>query len=293
VDYYDLLRLCSTLQDITVLSDETLPLFEQLLSRYTSDLLPVSTEAFIVERRLSLHSTCFNLFYRYLNYLMDAGRYNDAIYTCRRLLETDSFDEQLQLTLMDALLRKGSVNDARLQHQHVTESYYRYLGTQPPDSIRDFYNRIASADKTLEESLNAICSDLRAGDRAVGAFICDYAIFRNMYSLLVRSMGRTELKVFVMLITLQGADGTLPDSLSLNSMMDRLQEILRMSLRRGDVVSRFSASKFALLLPMALRESAVIVMDRVKKNFYSEYGRSDIVLNYRISSIEQVDLQEE
>ena len=54
------------------------------------------------------------------------------------------------------------------------------------------------------------------------------------------------------------------------------------------MVSRFSASKFALLLPMAHMDSANLVMDRVKKAFYREFGRSDVVLSYKVNSVDKV-----
>ena len=63
---------------------------------------------------------------------------------------------------------------------------------------------------------------------------------------------------------------------------------MRTSLRKGDVVSQFSASQFALLLPMDSKESGALVMERIKKNFYKRYSRSNVILGYRISNLDQI-----
>ena len=257
-----------------------------MLKLYSGDLLADSNggEEWALPFQVSIHNECFDIFYRYVEKLMALERYDEAIYCCRRLLEIDNFDEKLQLILMDAMLKKGNVNEALMQHRHATELYYKYLGVQPPDSIRDFYTRIISADKNLEDSLGKICADLESSASTAGAFVCEYAIFKEIFSLQVRSIGRSDFEVYVMLVMLQRFDGSNIEAMKLNSMMDRLQEILRTSLRRGDVISRFSASKFALLLPMDHKDSGDIVMDRVKRVFYKEFGRSDVVLSYKIVS---------
>ena len=177
------------------------------------------------------------------------------------------------------------LNEALMQHKHATEIYYKYLGMQPTEAIQQFYKKIISADKSLDESLSYICDELKAASGNVGAFVCEYAIFKEIYNLQVRNLERTDRKVFVLLVMLRGIDGRPIEPIKLNNMMNGLQEIMRTSLRKGDVVSQFSASQFALLLPMDSKESGALVMERIKKNFYKRYSRSNVILGYRISNL--------
>ena len=105
----------------------------------------------------------------------------------------------------------------------------------------------------------------------------------------MRNLERMDLSVYVMLVMLRDVDGNAIEPLKLNNLMNSLQEIMRQSLRKGDVVSQFSASQFALLLPMDAKDSGSIVMERVKRAFYRQYPRSNVILSYRISDLDKVE----
>ena len=92
-----------------------------------------------------------------------------------------------------------------------------------------------------------------------------------------------------MLVMLRSVDNRPIEPIKLNDMMNGLQEIMRQSLRKGDVISQFSASQFALLLPMDAKESGALVMERIKKNFYKRYSRSNVILSYRVSNLDKLE----
>ncbi len=104
---------------------------------------------------------------------------------------------------------------------------------------------------------------------------------------MMRSVGRHDFKVFVLLIALMQPDGSEVEPLLLDQSMGTLQQVLRQTLRSGDVIARYSASRFSLLLNMKQADDGLIVMERVKKNFYRRVHRSDVVINYCVSCIEK------
>ncbi|MGL4284376.1 diguanylate cyclase domain-containing protein [Eubacterium aggregans] len=55
----------------------------------------------------------------------------------------------------------------------------------------------------------------------------------------------------------------------INDGMDALEEVLLGSLRSGDVISRYSGSQFIVRLPTCQYETAKIVMERIKTNYYN------------------------
>ena len=290
VDLYEIDQLKEKLMAKETLEEEDLPDCERLLSLYSGDLLPEAAgELWVQTPQVKLHNDCFSVMYRYVDKLNEMKNYEDSVYVCRRLLEIDNFDERLQLALMDTMLKRGNVNEALTQHKHATELYYKYLGMEPPESIKEFYRNIVTADRSMEESLRMICEELHQSADGVGAFVCEYSIFKEIYALEVRANGRTDFEVYIMLVMLQQPDGSAIEPMKLSTMMDRLQEILRTSLRRGDVISRFSPSKIALLLPMDHKNSGSIVMERVKRTFYREFTTSDCVVNYKISNAEGLE----
>ncbi len=290
VDLYEFQRAYALLMKSGEVQESELPLFEHAVGLYEGDLLHDGNgqESWASAYSIELHGKYLKLVYRYLEALERMERFEDVTYVCRKALEIDSFDEKLHIALMNAMLKLGSINEALMQHKHATEIYYKYLGMQPTEAIQQFYKKIISADKSLDESLSYICDELKAASGNVGAFVCEYAIFKEIYNLQVRNLERTDRKVFVLLVMLRGIDGRPIEPIKLNNMMNGLQEIMRTSLRKGDVVSQFSASQFALLLPMDSKESGALVMERIKKNFYKRYSRSNVILGYRISNLDQI-----
>lgn len=291
VDLYEFRRLSATLLPKKTLSPEDGPLYARVIQIYRGDLLADGSaqENWATAYHVELHEAYLKLVYRYVESLEREENFDEVTYVCRKALEVDAFDEQMHLALMNAMLKRGSINEALMQHKHATEIYYKYLGIQPTEAIQEFYKKIISADRSLDESLSFICDELKTGSKNVGAFVCEYAIFKEIFNLQVRNLERMDLSVYVMLVMLRDVDGNLIEPLKLNNLMNGLQEIMRQNLRKGDVVSQFSASQFALLLPMDAKESGAIVMERVKRAFYRQYPRSNVILSYRISDLDKVE----
>ena len=290
VDLYEFKRIQSVLAVKRTIEEEDMPLYEHAVTLFTGDLLSDGNgqESWASAQHIELHREYLKLVYRYLDELERLEKYDEITYVCRKALEIDSFDEKLHISLMNAMLKQGSINEALMQHRHATEIYYKYLGMQPTEGIQEFYKKIISADKSLDESLSFICDELKSTSKNVGAFMCEYAIFKEIYNLQVRNLERIDMKVYVMLVMLRSMDGKQTEPIKLNNMMNGLQEIMRVSLRKGDVVSQFSASQFALLLPMQAKENGTIVMERIKKGFYKRYSRSNVILSYRISNLDDL-----
>lgn len=290
VDLYEFKRIQSVLAVRRTIEEEDMPLYEHAVTLFTGDLLSDGNgqESWASAQHIELHREYLKLVYRYLDELERLEKYEEITYVCRKALEIDSFDEKLHISLMNAMLKQGSINEALMQHRHATEIYYKYLGMQPTEGIQEFYKKIISADKSLDESLSFICDELKSTSKNVGAFMCEYAIFKEIYNLQVRNLERVDMKVYVMLVMLRSMDGKQIEPIKLNNMMNGLQEIMRVSLRKGDVVSQFSASQFALLLPMQAKENGTIVMERIKKGFYKRYSRSNVILSYRISNLDDL-----
>ena len=75
------------------------------------------------------------------------------------------------------------------------------------------------------------------------------------------------------------------DSIKQDNIMNGLLEILRTNLRKGDTITHFSPTIFALLLPTVNYTTGNMVMERVRKLFYKKYANSNIPFNYRVGPL--------
>ena len=68
--------------------------------------------------------------------------------------------------------------------------------------------------------------------------------------------------------------------------MENLCELVRLSLRRGDVASRCSVSQFIILLPRANYENSCRVMERIVRQFGRQYPHSPALLRYSVQPLD-------
>ncbi len=286
VDVFEFEKLCLELKNAETLTPENRPLFEQVLSLYTGDLLPENDqESWVVARSVYLQNLYMNTVYQYLKLLKDREEYEQIIHVCRRALEINAFDEQLHLMLMEALVRTNRNHEALMQYKHATNLHFRYLGVKPPEGIQEFYKQIAQAGRVLDGDLDAIRADLRDYREARGAFVCEYAVFKEIYNLQLRSLERTSTTIFLALLMVSSVGQEDMNPLKLDDIMKQLLEVLRGSLRKGDIITHYTASQYALLLPLKSYDNGKLVMERVKSAFYRQHANSSVVLNYRLGLI--------
>ena len=294
IDMFEFEDLCNALKEVAPdapLDDDLRAKYAKVLDLYHGDLLPnLAEENWVVTRSVYLQNLYMDTVYRYLDSLQEAEDYDEIIRVCRRALEVNAFDERLHIKLMETLVRTNHNNEALMQYKHVTKLHFRYLGMKPPEGIQDFYKQIIKAGHVLDGDIDAIRRELSEFEEMSGAFVCEYAVFKEIYNLQVRNLDRAGQTMFLALLMATSLDGQNIDPLKLDDVMQKLLDVLRKTLRKGDTVTHYTASQYAILLPLKKYDDGKIVMERIKNLFYRQYPNSNIVLNYRIGPIRDKQL---
>lgn len=286
IDVFEFERISQELHDVRALTPSSRALFHQLMALYLGDLLPASSqENWVISRSVYLQNLYITAVYQFLDLFKAQEEYDEIICVCRLALEVNAFDERLHLMLMEALVKTNRNNEAFMQYKHATNLHFRYLGVKPPEGIQEFYKQIIQAGKVLDGDLDSIRNELIDGNVAKGAFVCEYAVFKEIYNLQVRSLERSNTTIFLGLVMVSSIDGQPIDPIKLDDVMTILQDVLRKGLRKGDTITHYTASQFALLLPVKSYDNGKMIIERIKRQFYKEYVNSSIVLNYRIGPI--------
>ena len=286
LDLSDFEELSKKLEGCTALTPETGAMFENVLALYNGDLLVGSDQDdWIISRSVRLHGQYIRIVYTYLDLLKAAGRHEETIQTCRFALEIDPFDERIHLELMHALVKTNRNNEALMQYKHVTNMHFRYLGVKPPEGIQEFYKQIIQASDTLEMNIDCIRSELQEYGEAHGAFECEYAVFRDIFNLQMRNLERLGTSMYIGMVMITSMDGEPLNPLKLDDIMRGLGEVLKGNLRKGDTITHFNPSQYALLLPTVNNESGRMVMERIKRQFYQRFPNSSVMFSYRIGPL--------
>ncbi len=71
----------------------------------------------------------------------------------------------------------------------------------------------------------------------------------------------------------------------LNETMDLLEDVLIHNLRQGDVIAKYSAAQFVLMLPGVDSTNSVNVMERIVSSFYRLHRQVYLKLSYKIRAL--------
>lgn len=287
VDYYEVVELIKKLTPGDSLDARAGAEYRRLQHLYKGDLLQGHNAQceWAVPRAVLLHGQYLKAVYHYIDLLKRIENYEEIVNATRVTLDIDAFDERLHLELLNALTKTDRDNEALQQYKHITNLHYRYLGVQPPAGIQDFYRQIMQARSDLEYNMETIRSELLDSNRAPGAFVCEYAVFKEIYNIQMRNLERLGVPMFLALIRVNSVDGTPLAPLKLDEIMKNLLEILRTNLRKGDAITHYLPAQCAVLLPTADYESGSVAVERIKRVFYQKHPSSNIIFNYRLAPL--------
>ena len=294
VDMYEIDKIFARLSESNISEPERRKLYNQLLELYVGDLLQhAEKNEWAMAKATTLHNKFIAAMYAYIELLKEHDQHTDIVSVCRRALDVDSFDDRLHMELMSALVRINRTGEALVQYKHVVQLNYRYLGVKPSEDLQEFYKQIVSAGKTLDFNLESIRNELRESGERRGAFVCEYAVFKEIFNLQMRNLERLGATMFLAIIMISPYNDKEIDSMRQDNIMNGLLEILSQNLRKGDTITRFAPTIFALLLPTVNYNTGGMVLERIKRVFYRKYPNSNIVFNYRVGPLSSQSMSKE
>ena len=286
VDLYEFEEIIEKLSDKGLESRTNRALYQRLMSLYTGDLLSnCDANEWALARATTLHSQYITAVQGYIDLLRAEGDDQEIVGVCRRALEVDSFNNRFHMELMTALINTQRGSEAMGQYEEVMHLHYHYLNTEPSEKLREFYSQIVASGNSAEFALRSIRNDLRETNSEKEAYVCDYEVFKEIYNVEVQNISRLGSTIFLGIIMISRLGGQPMDSMKQGNIMRGLTNILRMNLRKGDVVTQFSPTIMAVLLPMVNYKSGHNVMERMKNLFYRQFPNSSLEFEYRISPV--------
>ena len=270
--------------DCTV--EERISLYEQAIALYKGDFLSKhATELWVIPISTYFHNLYIDSVKELLKLLRERNDFDSMEYYCVNALQIERFDEDLHCILIETYLNQGNTNAALAHYEQTTDFLYQNLGVKPSSQLRALYMDIIRTQKTLELDLNIIQNDLKEAEYKLGPFVCEYCIFQETYRILARQAAREGRSVYLCLITVEESNGSIPSLNKLDSTMKRLLEAINQSLRRGDVVSRYSGAQYVILLPSITYEDGTMVMERIIKQYYQSNRKCLLRLKYKLEQL--------
>ena len=289
VDAEEFERLYGEASNKNLTEEERLRIYLEALDLYKGDFLSSSHfEEWVVPLSTYFHALYFKCVQESCQLLQKRGDYQSIETIAQKAIIIDQFEERAHITLIDAMIHQGKQQQALSHYNYVTDLFYRELGDSPSEPLRNLYREISKTVNSVETDLQVIKEDLNESNLVKGAYYCEYEVFKNMYRVEARSAARTGQSIFIGLLTVTDMHDGVPEIKLLGKTMKQLLETIRNSLRKGDIVSRFSATQYVLMLPTVTFENGSMVLDRIVKRFRAEHPSTLVKLHSKLLPLDPI-----
>ena len=254
--------------------NKKIDVLEEALTLYTGDFLPKFTsEHWIFRQTTYYHSLYISIVKLLAQTYEEVQNYEKMEILCINALKYENLDETIHCLLMKAYIKQRKNSQAKEHYKQTSELLYSQLGTTPSKEMQNLYKEIMREIKNEEMNLAMIQDEIaNAKENTNGAYFCDYGVFKEIYALQQRQAKRLGIAVYCGLITIESNLDLPLDSNAYRKFRDGTMETLKAtivsSLCSGDVIARYSATQFIMLLPTCDYEGGLVALERIEENFY-------------------------
>ena len=184
---------------------------------------------------------------------------------------------------MRFLLMSNEREEVIKVYREMSKMLLANFGVLPDHESRSLYREALSTCPSEAIDPETAIDQLAEQEIVKGAFICDYDFFKMLYQAHARSIERTGVPIHTAVVSLKPDGKGSGDDLS--ATMDVLEQSMRASLRRGDVITRCSVSQFLIMLMSADGENIRKAFERFIDFFKSAHPNSHYVIEYDVKPV--------
>ena len=206
-------------------------------------------------------------------------------------------DNGWQIEMIDALILRKDYKTAYELYTKCAHYYQDELEVPIPEALRSCYDRLSDNVRVVTDDIRQIQANIvrkdeklksEMGAKKLGAYLCPFTSFIDVYHVLRRNLERRGSSIFMMLCTLVDYEGKpIHNQDKLNARAEILEQSLSEGLRKGDVYTKYSPSQYLILLIGTKREDCAIIYQRISRRV-KELAGSRAEFRYRIVSLAEI-----
>jgi len=269
-------------------AEQRLVYYLNALEYYKGDFLPKSAaEDWVIAINSRYHAEYIRVVGIVVDLLKKEERYYDVISLCQTAIAIDPYDENLHYELLSAMLVTGARQAAMMHYEKVVDLFYNEFGLNLSERMTDLYKELIKTNNSIEVDLSVIRDKLQEPSANPGAFYCEYSLFKEIYHLQSRTVGRSGQSVYLCMMSItDGNNSAMDKKKNQNAAVGQLHYAIQTSLRQGDVFTRYSVSQFLILLPAINFENCEMVLKRIQRNFKKDNPHSKAVVTYKLQALQ-------
>lgn len=244
------------------------------LSRYSGDFLPsLAGRRWVLPKASALSQKYLFAVLHACDLLLEGNTRSNAqevLDICGRAMLLEPLGEDLYLRHFTAL-KQLNMKTAILNHYPIISNMFLdETGEVLGPELQNIFRWASEGTNTVDD-IHQIQKDLdevTRDDRPIrGAYFCPYEVFKHMYHMVVRSAVRVDNTVVLLLVGLQSTGSQAMSKQENSRVMLQLREIIKNTLRKGDVFSRYSRNQYVLMLSVRQPGDSGVVAERLLKGW--------------------------
>ncbi len=268
--------------------EKKIDLMKQACDIYKGELLPqLSSEIWVTVENLRLKKLYEETVRELCGYLNDRQEYQQTYDIYSRVASLYPYEEW-QAYQIDSLLDMDRYEEAYQLYLSATRMYSDELGLPPSEAMMRRLQRMSGKLINRESNLSKVQSMINEGEPH-GAYYCSYPSFVDVYRFVCRQVERSGQSVFLMMCSLRNVGG---HSHWDKDAGEQLQEAIAVTLRRGDIYTRYSNTQYLILLFGARNENCDTIYKRISHNFQTRTRDPFWQVEYEVSTVVQVSMSQ-
>ncbi len=262
-------------------SDTELSLYHDCIELYKGDFLEGIEEEWVITDRGYYRSILTQICHTLAIEYMKIDDLQDAIAVCEKGLNADEFEETLIYTYLEALVKDKRFNFAKKYFNEISKKYEKRVGISlesynTSKSFKQLVNKqvMENTDTKLSDTLYSL-SDASV----VGPMVVDQKIFDALCIYELRNVARYNYKDYVIQMVLETTKNEQV------SIMNTFMNVLKMSFRKTDVVTKVNDQKIALLVKLANESDVEILYTRIQRRLSEQVNEHKYNLTYTMKQV--------
>lgn len=278
--FEDLIEMADKEEDI----DYKIALLEEAIYVYQGDFLENQIGLNWITRENWRYRKVFVETVNLLSSLMaEKGRYDAMERLGLYAAKIQPFSDWETLT-MEAYISSGNIEKAYQLFDDTIDLYLHQQGIKPSNKMFELINRLGEQFEHSSGSLNEIQDHLKEKQEVYGGYNCSYPVFHGIYQAITRISERSGQMIYLMLCTIVDTKGNaLTKGEKLDELSPRLEEAIRSTIRRSDIMNKYNKGQFLVLLMNTTMENCQIIQKRIDQKFM--INRQRISVRYYVNPL--------
>lgn len=293
VDVVLLEQLWEKIQKETEISAKR-ELLEKACKLYEGEFLPaLSGEVWVENLRGRFQEIYFNCVQFLCEILKQQQDYKSLVRVTADAMRLYPTEEWAKLK-MDGFVGLQKYKEAMEAYKDAVKDIFSEQGMAVSDQMWERFKSLNQYIENQSRNLENIKEWLCEKERIPGAYCCSYPGFIDCYRMEARAAERKKRHGMLMICTIRDRQGAvITEAEKLQEYMDKLDQCVCVTLRRGDIYTRYSRDQILILVNDLKPEKAVSVENRIIGAFRKEAQGKAEILTESISLKEWLNLPEE